>query len=339
MIPTNTQPHQPAPFDVWAVLDFWLRRWRWLAFWTIALAIAGFFVARAQWERSYTSSAQLIHYQPSSVDDTYRPRALAPPSLIVMLQSPGFFSEVGAQLQPPLTAKQLFSRLQINLDRNNDVATVTAVGSSAAETVDLVQRFCDAAILYTQKMQQREATEAGETVNRQLTQVESEIALARSAIPAASVANVAALAEAPEGPVIIASDLPQRLQTARNQLEESLIRFTDDYPLVREQRARVAGLEEAQRRAAAERPPIRRPVREWPPRRRWRRLSLAGSRPRRSRWANGSAASRLIAPCSSGASARLCRFARTRRATFACCSAPPRTRPSNTVTGWSLCCA
>jgi protein involved in polysaccharide export with SLBB domain/capsular polysaccharide biosynthesis protein len=248
---SDSKPLQPAPFDVWAVLDFWLRRWRWLAGWTIVLAIAGVFVARTMWERSFTSSAQLIHYEPSAVDDTYHPRALATPSLILMLQAPGFLTEIGSTLQPPLSAKQLGQRLYINLDRNNDVATVTAVGVSAKVTVDLVERFCQAAIAYTQAMQRREATEAAESVNRQLGQVESEIALARAVIPVASAATVALVADVPEGAIVIPSDLPLRIQSARNQLDELRVRYTDDYPLVREQRARVTALEEAQRRDAS----------------------------------------------------------------------------------------
>lgn len=80
MNPTNGKQLQPAPFDAWAVFDFWLRRWRWLAFWTIALAVAGAFVARTVWGLSFTSTAQLIHYEPSTTDDTYHPRALATPA-------------------------------------------------------------------------------------------------------------------------------------------------------------------------------------------------------------------------------------------------------------------
>lgn len=248
---TSLKPSPPAPFDVWAVLDFWLHRWRWLAGWTVVFGIAGAFIAHAVWDRSYTSSAQLIHYEPSTVDDTYHPRGLATPSLIVMLQSPGFLSEVGAHLQPPLTAKELLRRLEITLDRNNDVAAVTAVGSSAEETVDLVQRYCDAAIAYTQNMQREEATVASESVNRQLEQVENEIATARAAIPAASLAIVTALAATPEAASAVVSDLPQRTQAARDQLDELLVRFTDAYPLVREQRARLAALEDARQRAVA----------------------------------------------------------------------------------------
>lgn len=248
---TNAQHHQPAPFDAWAVFDFWLRRWRWLACWTIVLAIAGGLLARMVWGQSFTSTAQLIHYEPSAVDDTFRPRAIATPSLVVMLQSPGLFEEIGAQLQPPVTGKLLARRLTLTLDRNNDVATVTAIGASAKETEDLVKRFCAAAITYTQTMQRQEAIEAGDSVNRQLIQVENEIATARVAIPAASSPIVAALAALPEIPAPIASDFPQRIQAARDQLDDLLVRYTDAHPLVREQRTRLAALVDVQRRSQA----------------------------------------------------------------------------------------
>lgn len=245
----NGSSLQPAPFDAWAVFDFWLRRWRWLACWTVVLAVAGAGLARLKWNRSFTSTAQLIHYEPSAVDDTFHPRAIATPSLVVMLQAPGLLEEVGAQLTPPMSAKDLALRLTLTLDRNNDVATVTAIGASAEETADLVQRFCAAAIRYTQTLQRVEATEAAASVDHQLAQVEAEIASARAAIPADSVAAVTAFSSVPETLAPVATDLPQRLQAARSQLDDLLVRYTDVHPLVREQRARVAALEEAQRQS------------------------------------------------------------------------------------------
>ena len=248
---SNGKQLQPAPFDAWAVFDFWLRRWRWLACWTVVIAVAGALVARAVWGRSFTSTAQLIHYEPSAIDDTFHPRALGTPSLVVMLQSPGLLEAVGSQMQPPLSAKALAGRLLITLDRNNDVVNVTATAASAETSMDIVKRYCDAAIAYTQTMQRQEAIEAGESVGKQLVQVEAEIATARAAIPAASVSTVAALTAGSEAPAPVASDLPQRIQVARDQLDDLLVRFTDVHPLVREQRTRLAALEDVQRRSGS----------------------------------------------------------------------------------------
>jgi protein involved in polysaccharide export with SLBB domain/capsular polysaccharide biosynthesis protein len=246
----NGKQLPPAPFDAWAVLDLWARRWRWVAAWTVAMAIAGAFAARAIWSRSFASTAQLIRYEPSSVDDSYRPRALAAPSLVVMLQAPGLLEEVGSHLQPPVSAKELAEHLEVTLDRNNDVVTVTATGRSRDETVDTVNRFCAAAIAYTQKIQRQEATEAGDNLNRQLAEVESEIASTRRAIPTAGEAAAAALEPGPGADADVKSDLPLRIQAAQEQLDDLLTRYTDAHPLVREQRARLAALEEDQRQAA-----------------------------------------------------------------------------------------
>lgn len=247
---TSGRQYSPAPFEVWAILDFWLRRWVWLACWTIGLAAAGALIAHLVWGRTYTASAQLIHYEPTTVDDAFRPRAISTPSLVVMLQSAGLFEEIGAKMSPKMSAKELSRHLEITLDRNNDVATVSATGNSRQEATDIVNRFCSAAIAYTQNMQKQEAAEASTTVRQQLAQVEKEIASERAKVPDESTAKVNAIVgdAADELPALPPSDLPQRIQTAKEQLDELLVRYTDAHPLVRDQRARIAAMEAAQKR-------------------------------------------------------------------------------------------
>ena len=101
-----------------------------------------------------------------------------------MLQSPALFEKVGGQLQPPLSAKELSRRLELTLDRNNDVVTVTANGRDRDATVGLVNQFNQAAITYTQTLQRQEAVEADDYVTHQLAQVEAELATERAAVPA-----------------------------------------------------------------------------------------------------------------------------------------------------------
>ena len=238
----NAKPQPPVPFDAWAVADLWLLHWRRIAAWTAIAAAAGALGARAVWSRSFSSTAQLIHYEASSVDDSFHPRALSAQSLVVMLQSPGLLESVGARLQPPVLASKLADELRITLDRNNDVVTVTATGHSRAEAVDIVSRFCAEAIAYTQTIQRQEATEAGDNVNRQLSQVESEIEATFTVIPASSETVLAALTAAPERAAAVANTLPQRVQDAREQLNDLRARYTDAHPLVIQQRQRLAFL-------------------------------------------------------------------------------------------------
>jgi protein involved in polysaccharide export with SLBB domain/capsular polysaccharide biosynthesis protein len=242
----NGMQPPPAPFDALAILEIWRRRWLWIACCTLVMAVVGALVARAVWGRTYTSTAQLIHYEPSTVDDMYRPRDLGTPSLVVILQAPGILEDVGSHLTPPVSARLLAERLQITLDRNNDIVTVTATANSRAESVDIVDRFCAAAIAYTKNLQRQEAIEAGDNLAHQLTQLEGEIAATRKEIP---VGMEAAVTDFSAGTGSAASDLPQRIRAAQEQLDDLLARYTDAHPLVREQRARLAALQEEERQA------------------------------------------------------------------------------------------
>ena len=241
----------PSPFGAWAVLDIVARRWRWIAAWTVIIAALGAVLASIVWSRSFTSTAQLIRYEPSSVEDAYHPRALAAPSLVVMLQAPGLLEEVGSHLSPPLSAKELSEHLEVTLDRNNDVVTVAASGNTAAAAMDTVNRYCAAAIAYTQTLQREEAVDVGDNLNRQLAQVEVEIAATRRAIPAASEANVASLVSSSDAAAESTDGLTQRIEAAREQLDDLLVRYTDAHPLVREQRARLAALNADQRQTSS----------------------------------------------------------------------------------------
>jgi protein involved in polysaccharide export with SLBB domain/capsular polysaccharide biosynthesis protein len=239
----NDKQPPPASFDFWTVLDLLMHRWRWVAIWTLLIAVAGALLATLLWSRSFSSTAQLIRYEPSSVDDSYHPRELAAPSLVVMLQAPGLLEEVGSHLQPAISGKQLAARLEVTLDRNNDVVTVTATGKSRDEAIDTVNRYCAAAIAYTQTIQRQEATEVGDNLNRNLAQVETEIASTRRAIPSLNDASIADLGSSPE-PDAAPSGLSLRIEASREQLEDLLTRYTDAHPLVIEQRAQLAALEE-----------------------------------------------------------------------------------------------
>jgi len=262
---TNGTQLSPAPFDAWAILDLWMRRWRWVALWTVIVAIAGAFTANVVWSHSFTSTAQLIRYEPSSIDDSYHPRALAAPSLVVMLQAPGLLEEVGSRLSPPLTARELSEHLEIALDRNNDVVTVTASGRSRDAAIDIVNRYCAAAIAYTQAIQRQEATEVGDNLNRQVEQVESEILSTRKEIPAASEEAVSAISAIPASTFGVATSLQLRIQAARDQLDDLLTRYTDAHPMVLEQRAQLAALEDQQSKSGASETAVQSPGQVAPP--------------------------------------------------------------------------
>ncbi|HEY3755933.1 MAG TPA: polysaccharide biosynthesis/export family protein [Opitutaceae bacterium] len=245
------------PFDAWGVLDFWRRRWYWLALCTIAMAAAGVYAAQRFWGTSYTATAELVHLQPNSPDESYHPRDLAAASLVLMMQSPEMMERIGATLNPPESGQKLAKRLVLNLDRNNDVADVDADGANRQATVDLVNRYCDAVVAYTQQMQRDEAKDADAAIQHQLAEIQQEQAAAE-ANPLAKSLAVQALRrrQAISQAATAGGDLDQRIDQARVQLNELQLQYTDAYPLVREQQARLQSLIDLQKQEAARPSPV-----------------------------------------------------------------------------------
>lgn len=241
------------PFDAWAVLDFWRRRWYWLAAWTLIMAAVGALVAYRLWGTSYTATAELVHLQPTSVDESYHPRDLAAASLVLMMQSPAMMQRMGAELHPPESSQKLAKRLNLDLDRNNDVADIEATGKDRDATVDLVNKYCAAIIETTKKMQREEALTADANIQRQLAEIQQEQAAAERNPLAKSVAVQALRRQSvPSNPTAAnESDLDQKVDQARVQLNELLLQYTDQHPLVREQRARLDFLTGLQKQEAA----------------------------------------------------------------------------------------
>ncbi len=246
-------PRRPTPvptaFDTWAVLDFWLRRWGWLAIWTFVLAVVGGVAAHSVWKPTYTASAQLIRYAPSAVDDVYRPRDIPTPSLVLMLQSPRFMEEVGASMNPKMTGSQLASSISLALDRNGDVVTINGSGSDAASTVDLVNQFTQAAVAYTQKIQKDEATASLAGIDNQLASLDRDTqqTLSKATPATVSAAEIAVQADEPLA-ASPASDLPLRLQTSLQNEQQSLLdlqsRFTDEWPEIKQKKEVIQSLQE-----------------------------------------------------------------------------------------------
>lgn len=249
----SSQATASIPFDAWSMLDFWRRRWYWLAAWTVILGAAGAFAAYRIWGTTYTATAELVHLQPTSVDDSYHPRDLAAASLVLMMQSPAMMQRIGETLHPPETAEQLSRHLTLDLDRNNDVADIAGTGKNRDATVALVNRYSAEIINATKRMQREEALGADADIHRQLAEIQQEQAAAEANPLAKSVA-VQALRRrslaARDAASANESDLDQRVDQARIQLNELLLQYTDEHPLVREQRAKLNYLESLQKQEA-----------------------------------------------------------------------------------------
>lgn len=225
--------------DTWSLFDPLLRRWKWpFVVATLLLVLGGLFAA-SRWHTTYTSTAQLVYHAPTGPESGYRPRNLVMPTLAGLLRAPELLRRVGAYAQPALTANEVNQRLRITPERDSELVTVALTSDSLNSTVDLANTFAREAIKYTQELQARDAAETANVASARLKQVEADLAVVEKRLatlpPTATAANTAQPAPNPTA---------ERLAAARDELTGLLARYTDAHPLVRQQRALVAALEQ-----------------------------------------------------------------------------------------------
>ncbi len=234
-------PGRPAAapafsIDATSVLEPVLRRWRSLLFGGGVAMAAGLALGLGVWHRSYTCTAQLVRYDPPVASDAFHPQALATPTLVSMLQAPDLLQHIGREFQPVLSAKQLAGRLQLTAERNTDIVSVAVSGDEPKSVAALANLYCREAVKFTQETQRAEAVEADAYVTRQLQDTEADLAAARLQVPVS--------VQTPLDPSTPADKLSEKIQAAREELANLLLRYTEAHPLVREQRAKLAALAE-----------------------------------------------------------------------------------------------
>ncbi|SDS43249.1 polysaccharide biosynthesis/export family protein [Opitutus sp. GAS368] len=232
----------PAPAKS-SVQDFWplmvavAQHWSWLAAAAVAGLLLGAQGGRMLWSTGYTAVAQIIRYETPD-PQLFQPRQIATPTLASMIDSVEVHARVGAQSKPPLSAGAVAAVLRITPERNSDILNVAISGQDLPAAVALANRYAAEAVHFTQQLQSQEAGDASHYLEQQLTKVESEItalnAKFRTLPPAAL--KAAALPR----PTLLLT----RLDEAREQLADLLARYTEAHPLVQEQKARLAALEQ-----------------------------------------------------------------------------------------------
>lgn len=226
--------------DAWSLVDPLRRRWLWPVVVGLALAVLGGMFAASRWHTTYTNSARLVYHAPAGPENEYRPRNLVMPTLAGLLHAPDLLRRVGAYAQPALTPSEVDERIRITPERDSELVTVTATGNDLQENVHLTNTFAREAVRYTQELQARDAAETVRITSARLGQVENDLTTVEK--------RLATLPPAAITPSLAANSSPNptadRLAAARDELTGLLARYTDAHPLVRQQRALVAALEQ-----------------------------------------------------------------------------------------------
>ncbi len=232
-----------------------LARWRWIVFFSLASAVIGLAAAAALIRPVHTVSVQLSRLDSPLANEDYRPQPLDTGMLFGMISSPEALQQTGARMKPPLAAVELGKRIRLTMDRNSTLITLTATGETPEDALALANLAGGQAAGFTRDLQQAEAAAAAFSLTRQLADNEADRARVKLRLaeieeqrdlppvtpPPSPAPDTAAVIQKINSPT--AARIYDRIQTARDQLDELQTRYTDLHPLVREQKTRLALLE------------------------------------------------------------------------------------------------
>ncbi len=220
-----------------------LRRWPALLIGGGGAFGLGLFLASWMWQQTYTSTAQLVRYDPPVAADAFRPRPADVPTLIGRMEDPAFLRRVGQKLTPRLTSGDVLAHMKVMPERNSSIMNVIASGTDAGETTDLANAFARAVVEFTQEQQQQEATEAEGYVEKDLGETESQLADAQKNMPTLPTGTASDASATTIDGRSAPNRNADRIQAARDELAKLLSKYTDAHPLVKQQRALIAALE------------------------------------------------------------------------------------------------
>jgi protein involved in polysaccharide export with SLBB domain/capsular polysaccharide biosynthesis protein len=245
-----SEPAKPKfTVDAISLLRPALKRWPWLFVGAGGAFILGLAIGAYLWRLSFSSSTQLVKYDPPVAQDAFRPRPVDVPTLIGRMEDPAFLRRVGQKVTPKLTSSQVLHHMRVLPERNSSIMTITASGTDAGETTDLANAFARTVVEFTQEQQREEATEAAGYVAKDLNEAESQLADAQKNMPTLA-AGSTSLSSDPDGPTTVAGTSlgpvdrnAEKIAAAKDELAKLLSKYTDAHPLVRQQRALIAALE------------------------------------------------------------------------------------------------
>jgi protein involved in polysaccharide export with SLBB domain/capsular polysaccharide biosynthesis protein len=273
---------QGLPFDAARLAAAALRRWKLPlkagAGLMLALALWGYWKI----ETGYKVVLQLIRREVSTtirasqLGDPFKPRQVTAATIVSVMGSPDLLDRVGALARPPMTGTRLFKSLDIKPERDSDVITITLKTTGPAKTAaDFANRYAEEVVAVTAKMQADEARELEKFLGEQMARTDADLAVVNKDLAEFSKGTEFYGADREvEAYLRELGDLEVRLETsraesqavdfriaglegelarqspaaldlgkARDALASLRIAYTDENPVVKDAREKVAALE------------------------------------------------------------------------------------------------
>ncbi len=271
----------PARFfcDPWRILLALKRRYRLLMGAAVASALAtgGFGYLQSNFQVRVT----LIEREASPAlaanaeNENYRPRALTPPTLLTLMQSPGFLRRVAADIEPSLSAASLQERVRIEQVPNTDLVGITVEGKQRPALVALANALASEAVALGREIQVAEAEQTTRFCRDKLAALDAQLQQASTELTEFQNTEKLADPDAEKqgyirqlGDLMARADnarieaelldlqvetlrnelaqqntIAQKLEAARSKLTDLMGQYTEIHPIVQSQRRAMAELE------------------------------------------------------------------------------------------------
>lgn len=237
--PSRNGTPDTTSLDVWPFVEILLLRWRRPVFAGAALMVMGLLFGLFHWNSTYTAPVQLISYNSPSAAEVFGQREVSGQTLVGVLRSPDLLRAAGARANPPVSAAAFADQLNIMPDQNSEIIVATITDKKSQTAVKLANLYANEAVQFTQKLQAKSAAELDRFFSRQLTNLDAQIARLNqqaALLPSAGLSTT-------NGALPPSLSLFTQLQASRQKLVELLAQYTDAYPLVQAQRAKIAAIE------------------------------------------------------------------------------------------------
>lgn len=291
--PPAESPLAKLPFDPLRIVGAVLDGTRWIILAAVFGAGLGFGIGFLRFKTLYLASSSLIRqeqpntFQTSEAGEAFKPKQLAVGTLVSVMRSTSLLKKVGAQSVPPVSPGLLGAKLTIVPERNTDVIRVEYEGwDSAAATASVLSTYAEAVVQLTRDLQAQEATQVNGVLKQQLATIDKDLAAAGETILAYSKESELVSADKETDAYLrqlgelslkyetqriefetldlninaLQTELARhnpaaaKLQQAREELNNLLVRYTEANPAVIDQRSRVEAIENEMVVAAKEPP-------------------------------------------------------------------------------------
>jgi protein involved in polysaccharide export with SLBB domain/capsular polysaccharide biosynthesis protein len=171
----------PLPFDPLRLLLAGIRVLPIGVLLGLVLAAGGYFFADVRFQPTYAVGGQLMKvemrdfFRTLEVGESFRPRELSLPTMVNVMASRSILEKVGSQMNPPLSHRELRAGLSITPERETELVSVEFKSArSPQNTVDVLNSYLREVVKMTKDLQTDEANEVNHYLTKQITALETE---------------------------------------------------------------------------------------------------------------------------------------------------------------------